>query len=64
MLLNAFLRMMGSRCPACFKRAGQDAVRHGMQLFCSPEHRDKYLKGGDAMKRALERAGGGGCSAC
>jgi len=64
MVLNTILRVLGSRCPECFKRAGPESVRHGMQLFCSVEHRDKHLAGGDPMKRALDRAGTGGCSAC
>ncbi len=64
MLVKGFLRLLGTRCPECFKQAGPTAVRHGMHLFCSMEHRDKYLQRGDPTSRALERMGGGGCSAC
>ncbi len=60
MVLDAIIRVLNSRCPTCFKVVGPGAVRHGMRLYCSAEHRDKHLKAGDLTKRAFDRAGGGG----
>ena len=63
-MVTAILRLLGSRCPECFKTAGPDAVRHGMQLFCSLEHRDKYLERGGVSKQAFARGGKSGGSCC
>ncbi len=60
MLLHAILRVLNSRCPACFKVVGAGAIRHGMRFYCSVEHRDEHLKRGSLTKRAFDRADGGG----
>ncbi len=60
MLLNAILRALGGRCPGCFKLPGPGAMRHGMRLCCSQEHRDQHLKRGNLTKKGFGRAEGGG----
>ncbi len=59
MVLNAILRLLNSRCPACFKPVGPGAVRLGLRLYCSPEHRDKHAKRGDATRGTMGRMEGG-----
>lgn len=63
MLLNAILRMLNSRCPACFRVVGPGAIRHGLRLFCSREHLEKHRGGDDLTKKAFDRAEGGGPAA-
>jgi len=64
MVLKAFLRILGSRCPECFERAGPGAVRYGMRLFCCAEHRDKHLERGDPSRHLVNRGEGGGFRCC
>ncbi len=60
MFVDAILRLLNNRCPACFKVVGPGAIRHGLRLYCSEEHRDQHLKRDDRAKRAFDRAEGGG----